>query len=318
MNPWHDTEARLRRDAQAVRSDAEPGPTLHHHIMARLLMAPRSARVVRGPTQVLVAVAVVVAVVGGIYVGTHNLVLTPATQGPGRQASPSPSDAWGPPRLVGPSGAAVVQGAQLSSGTYDYIAIGGENFNVRFTVPAGWTWNGWYLSKGGVDLPNGAAVFFYGHSVQVYTDPCQWAGADPHPPTGFTARDVIAALAAQPGRNATIPTVRNANLPDLASSTNRPAIVGRWQGMVVQLTVPSNIVFANCTRGQFRSWGPDTDARSHQGPGQRDLVWAVDLDPQGNLDQRLVIDAASFPGTPAGVMSEIDAILASIGVGRWG
>jgi hypothetical protein len=78
--------------------------------------------------------------------------------------------------------------------------------------------------------------------------------------------------------------------------------------------VPNNIVFANCDGGQFRSWGPDADARSHQGPGQRDLVWAVYL----GGSQRLVIDAASFPGTPADVMSEIDAILGSIGVGHWG
>lgn len=77
--------------------------------------------------------------------------------------------------------------------------------------------------------------------------------------------------------------------------------------------MPNNIVLATATGGQFRSWGTDADARSHQGPGQRDLVWAVDLG-----GQRLVIDAASFAGTQADVMSEINAIRGSIGVGHWG
>ena len=66
------------------------------------------------------------------------------------------------------------------------------------------------------------------------------------------------------------------------------------------------------------------------GSGQRDLVWAVDLslnreveatpgrDAYGPGDGRVIIDAASFPGTPADVMSEIEAILRSIAVGYWG
>lgn len=32
----------------------------------------------------------------------------------------------------------------------------------------------------------------------------------------------------------------------------------------------------------------------------------------------LVIDATSFPGTPVGVIAEIEAILGSIYVGHWG
>jgi len=202
-------------------------------------------------------------------------------------------------------------GALLDPGTYDYLDVDGVGFNVRFTVPAGWTWNGRYLSKGGVGLPDGAAIFFDGHLVQVYTDPCQWARAEPFPPTGSSVHDLMAAIAAQPMRNATTPTDRNANALGLA---------GGWAGMAVELTVPDGIVFADCYRGQFRSWGPDEDARSHQGPGQRDLVWAVDLTGNGVEagGQRLIIDDASFPGTPAHVMSEIEAILGSIAVGHWG
>jgi hypothetical protein len=235
-------------------------------------------------------------------------------------ATPSPAPLVAPSgALVGPSGSAVVPGTLLDPGTYTYLDVDGAGFNVRFTVPAGWTWNGRYLSMGGVGVPNGAGIFFDGNLVQVYTNPCHWAGADPIPPTGSSVHDLMAALAAQPMRNATTPTVRNANVPDF-SGGNAKVLIGRWLGMAVELTVPNNIVLANCSRGQFRSWGPDADARSHEGAGQRDLVWAVDLNGNGVGvgGERLIIDAASFPGTPANVMSEIEAILGSIAVGHWG
>jgi len=193
----------------------------------------------------------------------------------------------------------------LKPGTYAYLNVDGTAFtNVRFRVPAGWTWDGRSLSKGGV-APHGAAIFFFDAVVQVYGDPCHWAAAAPHPPTGSTAAALMAALAAQPLRQATKPAKRPANAPGIASG---------WQGMSIQLTVPDQINFADCDKGQYRSWGPDNEARSHQGPGQRDLVWAVDLGPY----DRLIIDAAWFAGTPAEVKSEIEAILRSIAAGHWG
>jgi hypothetical protein len=188
--------------------------------------------------------------------------------------------------------------------------MGGDGFNARFTVPAGWTWNGRYLSKGGVGMPDGAAIFFFGAPVQVYADPCHWAGAWADPPTGPGVLDLMAALAAQPMRGAGTPIDRRANFLSVAN---------RWPGMAIELTVPNDINFANCDGGQFRSWGPDNNARSNQDPGQRDLVWAVagtGMKYPGRLG--VIIDAASFPGTPAVVMSEIDAILGSVVVGQWG
>ena len=58
-------------------------------------------------------------------------------------------------------------------------------------------------------------------------------------------------------------------------------------------------------------------------------MWVLDLpvsDDSGRFENTeteapingFIIDAASFPGTPADVMSEIDAILESIVVGQWG
>jgi hypothetical protein len=90
--------------------------------------------------------------------------------------------------------------------------------------------------------------------------------------------------------------------------------------MAVEVTVPTDLNLAACDQGQFRSWGPDDVVRAHQGPGQRDLVWAVDLSGTGVVSGHgyVIIDAATFPGTPADVMSEVEAILQSIAVGHGG
>jgi hypothetical protein len=205
----------------------------------------------------------------------------------------------------------VVRNGPLEPGSYqNHMGADGHGFSIRFTVPAGWTWNGSSLSKGGIDVPDGAAIFLFNGQVGVYADPCHWAASPLTPPTGPTSDKVVAALAAQPSRHATTPIDRFAN---------SGGAVDIWTGKTVELTVPADIDFAECDGGQYRSWGPDDKARSHQGPGQRDLVWAVDTGDNGVDGAGLfIIDAASFQGTPPDVMSEIDSILESIVAGHWG
>jgi hypothetical protein len=291
----------------------------------------RRAQQMNNPIRIWVAAAaavVVIALVGISLMPKSGSVggpgLTPAptlTAGPTATATPSPSLAGAAAPSPAPSSTAasqqnppnllmgpfrgpymgfgpVVKAGLLAAGTYDDWNVDGTGFNISFTVPAGWTWNGQYLSKGGIGLPNGAAIFFFGGQVQVYADPCHWAAAQPSPPAGLAVMDLMAALAAQPMRNATIPVAR-------------PMIRGDGgfaiAGMAVELTVPSDLNLADCDLGQFRSWGPAL-ARSHQGPGQRDLVWAVDVT---SPDGVFIVDAASFPGTPAAVTNQIEAILRS-------
>ena len=214
--------------------------------------------------------------------------------------------------LLDEAGKAVT--GQLDPGTYAYMNVDGNGFNVRFTVPVGWTWNGRYLSKGGIAPLDGAAVFFYGGPVQAYADPCHWASVPSRASgsAGFVVATLMADLAAQPKRYATSPIVRYASGPGQTTSASVP---GRWPGMSVQLTVPNDIDLAGCDEGQYRSWGPENNARRHQGPLQHDLVWAVDLVGNGvgsPSSQSLVIDAATFPATPARIVSEIDAMLESM------
>ena len=255
---------------------------------------------------VVVAVFIGVQALGGPGVGGSGPIETPSPTSTAALPPASPFPFTGPTAEVRPG--------LLKAGAYEYLDVDRQGFNVLFTVPAGWTWNGRFLSKGGVDRPEGAAIFFFGGPMQVYADPCHWAGAPSNPPTGLPARDLVAALAAQPSRSATTPF-------------DRP--YGYWPGMAVELTVPGDLNLADCDGGQFRSWGPENNPQSHQGPGQRDLVWAVDVPGAGVTNDQgviivappvggLVVDAASFPGTPADVKSEIDAILRSIHMGHWG
>jgi hypothetical protein len=95
--------------------------------------------------------------------------------------------------------------------------------------------------------------------------------------------------------------------------------------MAIELAVPDDIDFAGCDSGEYRSWGPEDKARSHQGPGQRDLVWIVDVSGNGvfavddfSSRQRLIVDAAVLRGMPVDVLTEIQGILDSIVVGHWG
>lgn len=267
--------------------------------------------------------------------GTHVQRFNNARSGPWNpldravSATPAPSSSpvhvthipsTAPPPTAPYRGA--VRRGPLGRGTYEYLDVAGAGFNARFTVPAGWTWHGRYLSKGGIGLPDGAAIFFFGGPVQVYADPCHWAGVRSDPPTGLSVVDLMTALAAQPMRSATTPIDRNASVPNW-NSASPASIPDRWRGMAIRLTVPDDVTFADCDGGQFRSWGLENTARSHQGPGQRDLVWAVDVLGDGvgyggHGEQRLIIDAASFPGTPSDVLSEIEAILGSVAVGHWG
>jgi hypothetical protein len=218
--------------------------------------------------------------------------------------SSSPELNYDPTGLGGPTGASI-QGGPLDAGTYTFSNFGG--FSLHFTVPAGWTWAGQSLVKGGGYAPDGAAIYFLTGPVQVYPDPCHWMGAQTSPLTGTSVDDLVAALVAQPGRGATVPVARNMN--------------GR-SGIAVELAVPVYVDIATCDGGQYRIWGPGNTVRSIQETqGPHDLVWAVDVSGNGVAfegasgipSQRLIIDAASFPGAPASTMAEIDAVLRSIG-----
>jgi hypothetical protein len=232
----------------------------------------------------LAAAAIVVAAVIGFRLMNLNLTIGPVST-PNASPSVNPSSS---PTAVHPG--------PLEPGTYELSELDGTDVRVQFTVPEGWSWNGFYLSKG---APNarGVVVSFWSGDLQVYTDPCQWEAAVPDPPTGHTASDLIEALAAQP--------MRNASQPESRTGSGRDGHT--WPGTAVSLTVPDDLSFADCSLGQFRSWGPEPNERYAQGSGQSDYVWAMDV-----AGFRIVVDAAAMPDMPESLRSEAEAIMDSL------
>jgi hypothetical protein len=90
--------------------------------------------------------------------------------------------------------------------------------------------------------------------------------------------------------------------------------VDGYAGKSITLHVPDDAVFSDCDRGMFGSWGyvlngtvDPTPSRYHQGPGQIDELWIVDVD-----GMVTVIDAGHYEGTPAEDVAELHAIVDSI------
>ncbi len=193
----------------------------------------------------------------------------------------------------------------LAPGTYTYQDVDATGVNVRFTVPAGWAWDGRTLRKDRVGAPLGAAIYFYGGGVEVYADPCHWTD---QPPAPQSTRHAIDSLLAQPLREATVVSQRN--VPALGPK--------QWAGTMVEVTVPEAVDFASCDAGQYRSWLHAKGARSHEGPGQRDLVWAIDVYGINGQSGGIILDAASFPSTEPDVVDEMNQVFDSIYVGHWG
>ena len=102
----------------------------------------------------------------------------------------------------------------------------------------------------------------------VYTHPCQ-AGAGPEP-VGPTVADLANALAA---------------VPLLASTEPVPVTVGGYDGLYVELSVPTDVVAA-CPLERFNLW-PE---RWQEFAGQVDMVWIVEVE-----GQRIILDVSYGP-----------------------
>jgi hypothetical protein len=165
------------------------------------------------------------------------------------------------------------------------------------TVPDGWnSFGGWIVSRprSGYDIPPVAAQFW--GVDRLYGHPCEWNGSlfDPGP----TVDDLADAIEDIPLRSATEPV-------DIT-------LDGR-AGKYVEWSVPSDIEFADCDADggthYFESWtgqGWATD-RYHQGPGQLDRLWILDVD-----GSRLVIDAFSMPYATDQEIAELIHVVESI------
>ena len=174
-------------------------------------------------------------------------------------------------------------------------------FGVRTTVtiPAP-DWHGIQYSTalekhGMAKPPQGARLVVYGGDMLIYGDPCAWEATRPDDPVA-SLDELVAALSAQASRDATPPV---------------DVTVGGYPGKMLTLHAPEDAEFTDCDGGEFRtlievSSSGDEAPHFHQGPGQIDEVWVVDVD--GTL---IFFDAGYFAGTPAEDVEEMRAMVES-------
>lgn len=270
------------RILDAVLTELEATP------QRRSLWRARNNMAVGNTVRMAIAAAavVVIAFIGYQLLSSPDVVDPGPTETP--QPTPTPAQSAAPARLLEP-------------GVYTFLDRAGVRATV--TVPAGWysfdpvtdgPAVGAILKNDSGDPPDGAAILPWTGDLIVYGDPCLWFDSRPDPPTGPTVDDLVAALSAQ-------------SLRDASPATD--ITVDGYAGKAIELTVPADLNFADCDAGEFRSWQEPTggSARFHQGPGQHDLLWIIDVD-----GTRVVIDASFFEGTSATDMAELQAILESI------
>ncbi len=187
-------------------------------------------------------------------------------------------------------------------------ATPGLGIKIVVTVPAaGWfgaVEEGSLRKNDSADAPDGASVTVFARTndllvglgdVYVYGDPCHWASTTPDSPV-TTVDEAIAALSAQPSRDASAPV---------------DVTFDGYAGKYITLHVPDDAVFADCDEGEFRTFvqGAGNSGRSHEDPGQFDLLTVLDV--KGQL---VIFDVAYYEGaegTPGSVLDEMAAILVS-------
>lgn len=234
------------------------------------------------------------AVVAAVFIGVQ-LFGSPGG-GLGSQATPTPEPTEVPTPAPSadaflPVGPFLVADAEAPEGAP----------RITVTIPAsGWTslpdFGG--LTKGAItDGASQAAVLLWawpvGEEFEVYGDPCQWQSTIPDTPA-TTVDEIAAALAAQASRDGSDPV---------------DVTVNGYTGKKVTLHVPDDAVFENCAGRTFASYGvagAPTPVRTHQGPGQVDEIWILNVN--GAVS---IIHVMYGPETPAGLIEEMRTIAES-------
>lgn len=245
------------------------------------------------------AAAVVVAV--AVFIGVNTLGTSGTNVGgPGVEPTPTPqASVAGPTVEPSPSPTSTPESG-LPEGPFEiaWDEMSERAPRITVTIPApAWAGDDGILMKGNeVDnLPEAAIIAFsepIGAGFYVYGDPCRWQSTTPETPA-TTVDEIAAALAAQASRDASEPV---------------DVTVGGYAGKAITLSVPVDANFDECEGLEFASFGTDHDdlARYHQGPGQVDELWILDVD--GAI---VIIDTMYRQDTPAEVIDELRSIAES-------
>jgi hypothetical protein len=236
----------------------------------------------------IAAAAVVVAALLG-----YSYFLAPSVGGPGiDDQSPTPTPT--PPELsstTGEPGTYLLNTEAEPPGTY-HLPEG-----ATLTIPAGWGGMTGYQVGKNVNESNPVAftgVWFWiwdDDFDTVYLDACRWGEGAIEPPVGPTVDDLANALASQAQHGDGVPV---------------DVTLDGHSGKMIEMTLATDIDFADCYAGEVRSWS----GRYHQGPGQVDQVYILDVE-----GQRVVIWTNYMPGTSDAERAERQAIVDSIQLG---
>jgi len=222
---------------------------------------------------------------GGSNAGSVPPASTPAVTAPPVSSNPTQA---GPRDLPGDG--------VIVAGTY----VVDRSLGMTIDIPPNWG-----ACCGGAILKNdyaGLLLFVDVHDIVVYDDACKWESGGQTNPQGAEA--IAVALSKQKHHMA---------------SEAKAATVAGVAGWVVRVQVPvdepavldaeNNYTFTECEQGHVVSFGSPADplSRYHQGPGQIDDYYVIDID-----GTPTIIDVVSGPDTPATDLAELEAMLASI------
>jgi hypothetical protein len=207
-----------------------------------------------------------------------------------------------PPGTYSLANPASAESGNCTGGCADYQRI-------IFTLPAGWATSDGLVYK---HLDQTGEVAFSAWTVdQVYADPCHWQGSALSPlDLASHSPDATGAIILAP---------EDGGLANQAFRGPRPRVLtqvtlGGVAALKIELSVPAQLDLATCDRGQFRSWtewNVVDGANSHNGPGQLDDVYMVDVDRAA-----LVIDASHLPTSSQQDVAELEVVLASMIIDR--
>ena len=233
------------------------------------------------------AIAVLALVLAGL-----TLVFGPGLGPP--HPSPSPSNPT-PSTSPGPTGAGTLTYSwpqALQPGRYSTGFIWDLDYEVRFTVPAGW-------ESHDIEIIKGAASVSFQIVKNTYTDPC--GTTETAPAIGATVDDLVEALDLDSALDATTPAA-----VQLAGA----------QGKSFRYQAATGVT---CVGEDSRIWSLPADLTlpiPPQGPPTWPLragthsVWVLDVN-----GTRLVIDATAGPGTGPTLTPEVQGVIDSIQFG---
>jgi hypothetical protein len=247
------------------------------------------------PLGIGTAAVVVTVIVGTQFLGSPE-------GGVGTVPTPTPT----PEPTIAPTPSASAASG-LPEGPFLVQDTGGDADapHISVTIPApGWTSMpdfGGLLKGPDGDPPQSAMLLWAwpaGTAFDVYGDPCHWQSSRPATPA-TTVDEIAAALAAQASRDATEPA---------------DVTVDGHSGKSLTLHVPDDApdretAFTDCDNRTFASYGTAGGSepnRFHQGPGQIDDLWILDVD--GAV---AIIDAMYVADTPSEIVDEMRAIAES-------